>query len=675
MGPRWRKGLTGHPCSDDEGEPVQPEQERREAQWEPHGEEAFSECGSEATVEPRRPQRVIPVGAGDLFFYLALPVPWNVIPRPGTQKEFGMIRELPNFLPKFNGQADEYFQWRNLFIARVHAMDMSVGVKAHYMLASLDERCKALAAVAEALVSVDTLLGYNDAITFLEMIFGGVRNEVAHASRGIRKLPEANSLQEWIELLGAVRVLAGVAKRHGFAISSKSHSSYFDLVESKLPEQVIYYYHAQAYEKYGSNERPLDFLEKFISSQLIIAKKKALWDPSEEIPDEAVSEVTTAEVDQSSVASSPPPAVQPKVQSDKWCELCEAGGHVLEKCAHFRKFRVKDRRVFAMARRLCFNCLKRGHVSSKCFQERTCTKCRAKHHSLLHFFKNVSKWKVQTQSSSPKQEKQENQKSEHQVVSTDDAYLNGESVELDPEDFYNVSLPTVPVLVRTAEGREAVATALLRDASVMSFVSGRLARRLQLKGVPMVARTSGIGGHVLEHETIVTHVSVAPVDTSRQDKVALEVLVIDDPITSYQAVNWKKTSKDFPHLKDIDFPPIEDPQIDVLVGSEAAATLMCSLKEVLSPPGLLGPSARLTPLGWVAMGPMKLIKKGSMVFPKIIEEDKKDSLMILLSLEDRPLDSGRFVLRSRVIEPGQVGQEDNALTGEACSETRGPDAQ
>ena len=48
------------------------------------------------------------------------------------------------------------------------------------------------------------------------------------------------------------------------------------------------------------------------------------------------------------------------------------------------KLSVKDRRTFVFENRLCFNCLLPGHRGSMCRSLKRCTKCKLKHHSLLH---------------------------------------------------------------------------------------------------------------------------------------------------------------------------------------------------------------------------------------------------------------------------------------------------
>ena len=66
------------------------------------------------------------------------------------------------------------------------------------------------------------------------------------------------------------------------------------------------------------------------------------------------------------------------------CLACEKGRHDLDYCREFRKKSDKDKRQFALTQGICFNCLVKGHMSSSCTEDPKCSKCKGKHHSILH---------------------------------------------------------------------------------------------------------------------------------------------------------------------------------------------------------------------------------------------------------------------------------------------------
>ena len=66
------------------------------------------------------------------------------------------------------------------------------------------------------------------------------------------------------------------------------------------------------------------------------------------------------------------------------CDFCEKG-HLNYTCPEFKALPVAQRLTKVKERRLCFNCLRSGHRSGKgCQSDRTCSKCKRRHHTLLH---------------------------------------------------------------------------------------------------------------------------------------------------------------------------------------------------------------------------------------------------------------------------------------------------
>ena len=65
------------------------------------------------------------------------------------------------------------------------------------------------------------------------------------------------------------------------------------------------------------------------------------------------------------------------------CRLCKASdGHKLAKCPAF--LASQDRLSDCWKTGHCFNCLEHGHVAAKCPLGPGCSKCKGKHHDLIH---------------------------------------------------------------------------------------------------------------------------------------------------------------------------------------------------------------------------------------------------------------------------------------------------
>ena len=68
---------------------------------------------------------------------------------------------------------------------------------------------------------------------------------------------------------------------------------------------------------------------------------------------------------------------------DEQCVFCGAL-HTVTACNEFEKLKVHTRKDEVTSKRLCFNCLRPGHMVTKCPSTHNCKQCRKRHHSLLH---------------------------------------------------------------------------------------------------------------------------------------------------------------------------------------------------------------------------------------------------------------------------------------------------
>lgn len=69
-------------------------------------------------------------------------------------------------------------------------------------------------------------------------------------------------------------------------------------------------------------------------------------------------------------------------QSPLECPCCSET-HLLNSCSKFLSFTAAKRKEFVLNNLLCFNCLRKGHMSRNCFSH-DCKHCGRKHHTLLH---------------------------------------------------------------------------------------------------------------------------------------------------------------------------------------------------------------------------------------------------------------------------------------------------
>ena len=234
----------------------------------------------------------------------------------------------------------------------------------------------------------------------------------------------------------------------------------------------------------------------------------------------------------------------------------------------FKALKVEDRWNFIKDKKLCNNCLQKGHWVNNCQRPKFCKNdsCIHKHHWLLH---NEVKNKEDTHVTYPPRK---------------------------PERNF-LSLRTVPVILNN--GRRSIkVNALLDDASTTSYISKKVANELGLVGKTETTLVGTIGGNIKEMESSQVEMTIQSVDKKLSRK--FRALAVSTVTGALRVINWNSNSKNWKHLSEIKFPMIEKRQmVDVLIGADYIE-LHKAIEEIEGEEG--DPVARLTPLGWTCVG-------------------------------------------------------------------------
>ena len=73
------------------------------------------------------------------------------------------------------------------------------------------------------------------------------------------------------------------------------------------------------------------------------------------------------------------------------CTFCTKTGHQLDLCMKFLEQSTENRLSFVKENKLCFGCLRKGHISSECRRRLVCSTCSKKHPTCLHEERDTSK--------------------------------------------------------------------------------------------------------------------------------------------------------------------------------------------------------------------------------------------------------------------------------------------
>lgn len=280
------------------------------------------------------------------------------------------------------------------------------------------------------------------------------------------------------------------------------------------------------------------------------------------------------------------------------CVMCK-GNHKLYTCITFLNLQIKDRLKFVEDKCLCPNCLRAGHSVGDCFFG-PCLKCQRKHNSLLHIDSSENISEALTSTSPTQQTASPSTRAAtalHSLSAQNSDHAN-DACNAPQSLPKQVLLSTALVDVADNNNRFHTVRALLDNGSQQCFVSGKLAKRLNLKQIQSTVQVSGVGQSVIHASQscdILTRSKlndfnarvkclILPCITSSLPSTAIEVDAIRIP--------------DNVQLADPTF--YVPGEIDLLIGADVFWDLLNEGKMRLSN----GPYLQNTKLGWLISGPL-----------------------------------------------------------------------
>ena len=282
-------------------------------------------------------------------------------------------------------------------------------------------------------------------------------------------------------------------------------------------------------------------------------------------------------------------APTPQEQSPRECVVCK-GDHNVSKCRLFAEKSLEQKKQLISENRLCYNCLRSGHIVRNC-RSRPCTvsNCGRKHHTLIHPPESQDNQEPE-QPHSSSQSEQSNVYSVHDVSSV--------------SGFNSVRLKVLPVNVWNWNQSKTVQVyAFLDEGSDTTMCTSKLASKLGINGKDMRLSVRTVNGlSQLKGECISLKVQgLSESKHFQPDVIALpRVLAVNAlPSLSNNILNQRDVSR-FNHLHDLTIPELASQKVELLVGADV---LMAHVQHDIryGDPGQ--PAAVLTGLGWTLFGP------------------------------------------------------------------------
>lgn len=282
----------------------------------------------------------------------------------------------------------------------------------------------------------------------------------------------------------------------------------------------------------------------------------------------------------------------------KSCLMCNAQ-HPLYSCEQFLNLNLHDKLTFIQNKQLCENCLHPGHIVSEC-RYGPCRKCDKKHNSLIHREGDGRGTEVR-----PVSLLLANEAGDRDCVQSfqPNAHLVNHSTSATTNTLHTHT-HSQPVLLSTAivetadgAGRYYKIRAVLDSGSERSFISQRLCNKLQLRLKQSTAQINGVG-NVITKSTQNCDVQLRAYCGTFKRRISCLVL---PHITSYlPTVSINKHKLNIPtHIQLADPNFHESQPVDMLIGADHFWDILEEGRLRLSS----GPFLQNTKLGWVVSGP------------------------------------------------------------------------
>lgn len=275
------------------------------------------------------------------------------------------------------------------------------------------------------------------------------------------------------------------------------------------------------------------------------------------------------------------------------CVFCETKGHTIYSCVRFGNLSPSLRVREARKRRLCFNCLKKGHRNTDC-SSGSCRTCGSKHHTLLHITNSPPSLPPIYDPASPS-ESDSSPNAQNATV----ACLAESSVTSTQNLNSNiVLLATAVIMIKNKSGHFIPCRALLDSGSQIHLITARFAKLLQLRRSKCSVSISGIGAS----PSVDTEGSVSIIIQSRNGEYSTNITVFvapniteNQPSLSFETSSWKIPSNIC--LADPLFNKSQ--RIDVLIGASLFYDILC-VGQIKLVQGF--PLLQKTRFGWVVTG-------------------------------------------------------------------------
>ncbi|XP_075157708.1 uncharacterized protein LOC142230974 [Haematobia irritans] len=274
------------------------------------------------------------------------------------------------------------------------------------------------------------------------------------------------------------------------------------------------------------------------------------------------------------------------------CVLCKEG-HELKFCPKFLNMNPKQRITAVRRDRSCLNCLARGHGAAKCNSKATCTKCGAKHHTMLHLVRDE-------QQSNPGVGDMSGDLQTTQNIQSAPTPSTSHNVRAYHMSVCNKTMLATAWINILKDGLAHKVRALIDPCSDDTFISKKIQRLLNLPTKPISAEVTGLGGGAVTRCSQIAFLTIGSI-LNNNFTAEIDALVVCDVTGDVPTYSFDYSLVDqLPNLEYADPNFFHTGPIDILIGGNLYPLI---LREGVKH-GILGSLvAQQTVFGWIVTGP------------------------------------------------------------------------
>ncbi|KAM9825109.1 uncharacterized protein ACBT44_005920 isoform 1-T1 [Syngnathus typhle] len=281
------------------------------------------------------------------------------------------------------------------------------------------------------------------------------------------------------------------------------------------------------------------------------------------------------------------------------CVFCKKPKHSLHKCRSFLEKAVSDRISFIKSERLCFGCLKPGHLSKSCTNRNICERCSKGHPTCLHEDRVKDKEEQKQPLAKPNSS---NERSSQSDRAQEQVTAMATTNRVASQENNTLTAAIIPVwLSSSTKHKEVLVYALLDSQSDTTFVLSEVAKLLDTNQEPVKLELSTMSSQTtVVQSNRLQDLKVRGLNSSKE--ITLPPTYTREFIPANKAhIPTNETAKAWPHLEHLqpEIAPLQDCEVGLLIGYNCSQALLP--REIVS--GKEGePYAQRTDLGWSIVG-------------------------------------------------------------------------